>query len=365
MSHTATSRPKRLNGRLSERLLLAWDFAILVLVTINLALLLFDSLYLIAPLNAAFAAVAPELHDAYATTIRANFAEIDLCFVAIFLLDVLLGWIIAIVQRRYARWFFYPFVHWYDVLGCIPLSGFRLLRILRVVSLMIRLQRLGVIDITGWRSYRFYRTYYGVLMEELSDRVAINLLSDLQNEVRHSEHLAQRVSREVIQPRKAALVEEIAARLERTIDDSYAENHREIHRYVAALVARTLEENAELRRLRRMPLGDAVADGLERSLSDVASRVVHEAVDGLRSPRFHSLLADLVGSGIDAWLKVDPATDKVTQQVLIDMLELLKEQVAVQRWKNELSPALTARERQDASRRTGPDAETLSRRQDR
>jgi hypothetical protein len=334
-------RATRRLSPLNERLLLVWDFAVIALVAINLALLLFDSLYLVAPLNAAFDAVAPGLHDAYDTTIRANFVEIDLCFVAIFIFDVLLGWAIAIAQKRYARWFFYPFVHWYDVLGCIPLAGFRLLRVLRVISLLVRLQRLGVIDITRWRLYRFYRTYYGVLMEEISDRVAINLLEDMQNEIRDSQHLTQRISNEVIQPRKAALVDEVAARLERTINKGYAENHQQVHRYVAALVARTMEENDELRRLRRLPMGDAVAEGIERSLSDIASRVVHEAIDGLRSPHFHSMLTDLVGSGVDAWLQVDDRTDRVTQQVLIDMLELLKEQVAVKRWKSELSEPRT------------------------
>ncbi|WP_298847747.1 ion transporter [uncultured Salinicola sp.] len=335
------SRAIRRSSRLGERLLMIWDLAVVVLVAINLTLLLFDSLFLIPPLNAAFHAVAPGLHAAYDTSIRANFVEIDLCFVAIFLLDVLLGWAIAIAQRRYARWFFYPFVHWYDVLGCIPLAGFRLLRVLRVISLLIRLQRLGLIDVTRWRLYRFYRTYYGVLMEEISDRVAINLLGEMQDEIRHSEHLTRRISTEVIQPRKAAMVDEIATRLERTISKGYAENHHQVHRYVAALVARTMEENDELRRLRRLPMGDAVAESIERSLSDIASRVVHEAIDGLNSPHFHSLLAELVSSGVDAWLQVDDKTDRVTQQVLIDMLELLKEQMAVKRWKSELSESRT------------------------
>lgn len=347
------ARTARRSSPLGERLLMIWDLAVVVLVAINLALLLFDSLFLIPPLNSAFGAVAPGLHAAYDTYIRANFVEIDLCFVAIFLLDVLLGWAIAIAQRRYARWFFYPFVHWYDVLGCIPLAGFRLLRVLRVISLLIRLQRLGLIDVTRWRLYRFYRTYYGVLMEEISDRVAINLLGDLQKEIRNSKHLTQRISNEVIQPRKAALVDEIASRLERTVSKGYAENHQQVHRYVAALVARTMEENEELRRLRRLPMGDAVAESIERSLSDIASRVVHEAIDGLRSPHFHSLMTDLVGSGLDAWLQVDDKTDRVTQQVLIDMLELLKEQVAIKRWKSELSEPRTRHD--DTAEPTGGD----------
>src|SRR5690554_8117531 len=155
--------PRPLNPAL-ERLHLVWDLLILVLVTINLTLLLFDSLFLLGPLNDAFAAIAPGLHAAYDRHIHANFIEIDLLFVAVFVLDVLLGWAVAVAERRYHRWFFYPFVHWYDVLGCIPVGGFRLLRLLRVISLLHRLHRLGLIDVRRWYLYRTVAKYYDILL---------------------------------------------------------------------------------------------------------------------------------------------------------------------------------------------------------
>ncbi|WP_280540649.1 ion transporter [Chromohalobacter sp. 11-W] len=330
------SAPSTAGSRRRERLYLVWDIAIVVLVSANLLLLLVDSLFLLPPLNAGLEALAPSLHQAYDSAIHQRFMTIDLVFVSIFLLDVLAGWAVAIAERRYARWFFYPFVHWYDVLGCIPISGFRILRVLRLISLLIRLQRLGAIDIRRWGLYAFFERYYRVLMEELSDRVATRLLSSLQEEVQRSDDFTKRLSEKVIQPRKAALVDEIARRLETTVDKSYAENHQEVHRYVATLVTRTLEENQELSRLRRLPMGEHMAHAMERSLSDVASRVVHEAIDGLRSPRFKSLIGDLAGSGIDAWLYVDQRTDRVTEQVLIETLEMLKDEIAVQRWRDEL-----------------------------
>lgn len=330
------SAPSTAGSRRRERLYLVWDIAIVVLVSANLLLLLVDSLFLLPPLNAGLEALAPSLHQAYGSAIHQRFMTIDLVFVSIFLLDVLAGWAVAIAERRYARWFFYPFVHWYDVLGCIPISGFRILRVLRLISLLIRLQRLGAIDIRRWGLYAFFERYYRVLMEELSDRVATRLLSSLQEEVRRSDDFTKRLSEKVIQPRKEALVDEIAKRLETTVDKSYAENHQEVHRYVATLVTRTLEENQELARLRRLPMGEQMAQAMERSLSDVASRVVHEVIDGLRSPRFKSLIGDLAGSGIDAWLYVDQRTDRVTEQVLIETLEMLKDEIAVQRWRDEL-----------------------------
>lgn len=318
---------------LLERIHLAWDLLVIVLVVANLALLLIDGLFLLAPLNAAFEAVAPRLHDAYDRHVHANFVAIDLAFVAVFVLDVLLGWAAAILERRYHRWFFYPFVHWYDVLGCIPVGGFRLLRVLRVVSLLHRLQRLGLIDIRRWRLYGVYAKYYDILMEELSDRIALRLLDNIQDQVRGSDSLSTRLAEDVVMPRKQQLIHEISRRLEEMVDSAYRTNRGELMRYISALVGRTLAENPEMKRLRRLPLGGQVAGALDDSLSDIACRLVHEAIEGLRSQEFNLLVEHLADSGFEAWLRVDDHTDRVTEQVLVDMLEVIKERVARQRWK--------------------------------
>lgn len=315
-----------------ERVHLAGDLLIIVLVIANLTLLLFDSLFLLPPLNNAFEAVAPGLHGAYERYIHANFFTIDLAFVAVFLLDVLLGWAVAIAERRYHRWFFYPFVHWYDVLGCIPLGGFRLLRILRVVSLVQRLQRLGLIDVRRWYLYSVVAKYYDILMEELTDRIAIRMLSNVQDQVRSRDALSAGVVEKVIRPRQQALIHEISQRLEAMLDSADAHSRPDILRYVRGLVGRTLRESPEIRRLERLPLGSQLSRGLETSLSDLAGRLVSEALTAMQSPEFSRLVAQLADSGFDAWLRTDPHTEQVTEQVLIDMLELLKEQVAVKGW---------------------------------
>ncbi|MGR2739342.1 ion transporter [Billgrantia sp. Q4P2] len=316
-----------------ERLHLAWDLLIMVLVVANLTLLLFDSLFLLPPLNEVFAAVAPSMHGAYDRHVHANFIEIDLVFVAIFVLDVLLGWAAAIAERRYHRWFFYPFVHWYDVLGCIPLSGFRLLRVLRIFSLLFRLQRLGLIDVRRWQLYAFYAKYYDVFFEELSDRVAIRLLGNMQEQVRSSDSLSTRVIDRVVMPRKQQLIHELSRRLEEMTGNAYARNRQETMHYVSSLVGRTVAESQEIKRLRRLPMGDTFARSMESSLRDLACRLVDEAMAGLRSPEFTALVERLADSGFDTWLQVDEHTDRVTEQVLVDMLELVKEQIAVKQWR--------------------------------
>ncbi|MFP4138650.1 MAG: ion transporter [Halomonas sp.] len=317
-----------------ERVHLAWDLLVIALVVANLALLLFDSLFLLAPLNAAFEAAAPGLHGAYERHIHAHFLAIDLAFVAVFVLDVLLGWAVAIAERRYHRWFFYPFVHWYDVLGCIPVGGFRLLRILRVISLLHRLQRMGLIDVRRWYLFGALAKYYDILLEELTDRIAIRLLDNVQAEIRASDSLSRGVVEQVVRPRQQALIHEISQRLEAMAGSATTHNREDILRYVRGLVGRTLVQSPEVRRLERLPLGGQLTRGLEASLSDLACRLVDEALAGLRSPEFTMLVEHLAESGFDAWLHTDPHTEQVTEQVLLDMLELLKEQIAVKGWQH-------------------------------
>ncbi|GEK72009.1 MULTISPECIES: ion transporter [Halomonas] len=317
-----------------ERAHLVWDLFIITLVIANLGLLLFDSLFLLPPLNAAFEAVAPGLYGAYEQHIHANFLTIDLAFVAVFLFDVLLGWAVAIAERHYHRWFFYPFVHWYDVLGCIPLGGFRLLRVLRVISLLHRLQRMGLIDVRRWYIYSVFAKYYDILLEELTDRIAIRMLDNVQQEIRAGDGLSAPVIERVVQPRKQALIREISQRLEAMAGDAYDRNRDDTLRYVRGLVGRTLAESPELKRLSRLPMGGPLTRGLEASLSDLACHLVDEALAGLKSSEFSSLVEHLAESGFDAWLRTDPETEQITEQVLVDMLDLLKEQIAVKGWQH-------------------------------
>lgn len=313
---------------------IGWDFFILTLVVINLALLIFDSLFLLGPINQGIANVVPGFHTFYNDTIHSRFFRIDLVFVGFFVADVLLGWAAAIAERRYHRWFFYPFVHWYDVLGCIPLAGFRWLRVLRICSLINRLHRLGMINVTRWSSYQFVAKYYDILLEELSDRIALRLLGNVQQQIRATDSLTERVIERVVMPRKAQLIREITQRLEKTVGKSYQRNRSDIMDYISELVGRSLRESPEIQRLRRLPLGQPAASAMEASLSGIAQRLVDELALGIHSDEFRQLIERTADSGFDTWLTVDEGSHYVTEQVLYDILEMLKEQVNRQRWKD-------------------------------
>ncbi|WP_262927199.1 ion transporter [Phytohalomonas tamaricis] len=316
-----------------ERAHLIWDFFIIALVAINLALIVFDALYALTPLPRLMEAISPAMNAAYNDYVHANFFTIDLCFVAIFALDVLVSWAVAIAEKRYHRWFFYPFVHWYDVLGCIPLAGFRILRVLRVIGLIVRLQRSGLIDIRQWAIYDFCDKYYQILLEELSDRVMVKALTTAQEEIGDNGQLTARITQDVFLPRKERLIEDISQRLQGMIDHSYYHNRQQINDYLGDLVHNAIHENPEIRRIKRMPFGDSIVQTMDSALNDVIRRTLHEVVEGMHTPGFKQMTSSLADSGFDALLSNNAHANAEIERALVDTLEAIKAQVQVRRWR--------------------------------
>lgn len=325
-------------ARRRDQLHAAWEAFIVLLVCINLSLILFDSLFALQPVSAVLADLAPELHARYQQSVHANFQYIDLGFVAIFVLDVLLGWTVALFERRYARWYYYPFAHWYDVLGCIPLAGLRWLRVLRVGALLIRLQRLGLIDMRGWAIYGLFSRYYYLMIEELSDRVMVRLFGRLQQEIGASDDLSRRLLQEVVRPRKQRLLNDISRRLQDMLETGYRDNRGAIEGYVSQLIHQALQNNPEMHNLRRLPLGNRLASTLDDALSDIAARLLQGAVEGMRGPQFQALAGNLADEFFDAWVYQDENTDLALEELLVDVIEVLKQQVLNRRWSRFVGP---------------------------
>lgn len=331
-------RPLASPARQREGLHAAWEALIVLLVCVNLGLILFDGLFAVAPINQLLATWLPGWHAVYDQRVHANFQLIDLGFVAIFVLDVLLGWTVALFERRYAHWWYYPFAHWYDVLGCIPLSGLRWLRVLRVGVLLVRLQRLGLIDMRSWALYGVFRRYYLLLLEELSDRVMVRLFSRLQQEIGASDDLSRRLLQEVVKPRKERLLDDLSRRLQGMLESGYRDNRGAIEGYVGSLIHQALRDNREVRNLRRLPLGNHLADTLDDALADIAGRLLQGAVDGLQGPQFQRLARNLAEEFFDAWVYQDEDTDLALEELLVDIIEVLKQQVLDRRWSGFVGP---------------------------
>lgn len=319
------------------------DLTMMGLLILNLNLIIVDWIYSWAAVKVFLADHVPAVQQWYEVTIHRNFITIDLWFVGVFLTELLIRWAIAVRKRTHHRWFFYPFIHWYDVLGCIPIGSLRFLRVLRVISIVIRLQKLEVIDITRSYLWASVQKYLNIFVEEVSDRVVVNVIEGVQDEVRRGNPVAERIVGEVLIPHKDSLVEWLANRLQRASREVQTAYGPEIRGYVEKRIADAVERNREISTIAQIPVvGGTVAGLLEHAIAEIVYNVVDGLIEDLASLQNRVVLNDLAVLTMNALVEEEgdaeaaeetSRLDAIAKSILIEALELVKEQVKVQQWK--------------------------------
>lgn len=312
------------------------DVVMIVLVIINLHLIVFDWLFSVLAINSLLASVAPEFHQFYGSTIHADFFYYDLFFVAIFLSEFVIRWIIAVREKTYHRWFFYPFIHAYDLLGCIPIGAFRWLRLLRVVSLVYRLQRAGLIDLSKTAAWQFVQRYYQIVVEEISDRVVLNVLGGVQQQIQQGNPLVHRVQREVLQPRAKQLVDYIAERVITVIEASHERYRDDLGNYLVEFTEQALKNTRSGSKLAALPVvGPRVVMLVSETVRELGSALVEQLISDLTQAENRAKLDEvLITLFEDAAIETEQINQLVSD-TLLDILEQIKAEVAKQQWKQQ------------------------------
>ena len=109
------------------------DLVMLGILFVNLTWLIFDALYATDFVYGLLGTYFPAFLSAY-DPVHNNFLLVDLVFIAIFFSEFCFRWVVAIVRKEHLRWYFFPFLHWYDIIGLIPTGPTRLFRFLRIFS---------------------------------------------------------------------------------------------------------------------------------------------------------------------------------------------------------------------------------------
>jgi hypothetical protein len=316
---------------------LVLDLFMVALVSINLVLIIFDTLYATAAMQQMLDDLVPAFNAFYDQRIHRHFLYYDLVFVAIFLAEFCFQWVMSIRRRIYPRWYFYPFLRWYDLVGCIPIGSLRMLRLLRIVSLLVRLQKMGVIDMTDTRIYRFFEFYFNVFIDEVSDRVMIRTLDDVKREVEHETPITRQVISQVIAPQREKLVEHLSRRIGMIAQNSYQQHQDTIRDYVDSVISDAVRANSGIRNIERVPmLGRAVVSQLQQSINDIVYEVFDRTVRDISAAENNRLVDESVSVIIDAILEDHPELGDIGTRMTVEAIELIKQRVRVQHWKDQL-----------------------------
>lgn len=318
-----------------EAFFLALDLLLMLLISINLLWLLLDAILMSTGSGVLLARHFPELMSHYRQHWHETLLVYDSYFTFFLIGELLLRWAIAIWRKTYYRWFFYPFVHWYDVLGSLPLASFRFLRLLRLISIALRLQKIGVVDLSQASIISLLQKYYRIVIEELSDRIVINVLEGVQREIRSGSPLSRRLTADILQPHQDVIVPWLADLLSASSAHAYARQQELLTRHLELRLHQAIARSPEFQKLKRRLLfaGPSVEEQLHGIVSEILTQLVHGVLTDLGQPG--NAAAHHIADGIFASLHAPASTDmdSALRAILLDAIDLIKDQVSVQQWK--------------------------------
>ena len=316
------------------RVFMVYDIVMMGLILINLLIIALDLLFFtqIGYSIANFVGQADWVAY-YQTTLHPLVKHVDEWFTLYLVSELALRWLVAIIFKHHHRWFFFPFIHWYEVLACIP--TFRALRLLRTFVIGYRLYQLGYkIMPDSWLKTGLF--YYQVVMEEITDRVVLTVLDGVERELKT--HSSSALVKQLIEQHRPLLNDAIAETLQHSLAEALKEQQQGMMDGVGEIVSKAIADTPELHNILR--LFPVVGNRLEQQIQSIGQRLGENITAGLIEPFIQSahtqlanpalqIAADYVGN-----IDIDqPALNKLVDSILFESLNTVRAQVRIQHWK--------------------------------
>jgi len=257
-----------------------------------------------------------------------HFWKIDLPFLILFWIEFVARWTLAIRRRTYARWYFYPIFYWYDLLSLIPVTALRPLRLLRVVSIYMRLRQSDLSRVGRDFLSRGVAYISNIITEEVSDRVAVRILDEYREEIVDGTHV--RIARATVEPRRAEIERVLVSQIRAILtDEDTIERFRQLLRLN---LANAVEESESLRSL---PLPHVVVKPVVSTVGEVILDTTLETISTtLDSVDGQEAVEALADSILEA-LFYGPALvelESLAKDISLQVIDHMKEVVVVKKW---------------------------------
>lgn len=325
----AIKRLKNIRG-FSNWLGLIVDIGMILLVVFDLLWLMFDALYAMEGVKSFIDYYFPSYEG-----IHRWFYVYDGIVVSIFVLEFFIRWTFSIYKKQYAKWFFYPFANWYDILGCIPTGSFRILRLFRIIGLTLRLHKWRVIDLNEYYIYKVLLHYYNIIVEELADKVVVKVLEETKEEMQSGTPLTDAIAEKVIEPKKAAIVAWTTEHIQTGLQLKYSDYRTEIESYIQEIVDASVKNNKEIKQIDKIPLfGGHIQNSLNSAISNIVFGVIDRLILDLADPEKGTTISTAVDAIIDILLD-NHHFDRTSlpTEIILDAVELIISRVQVKKWK--------------------------------
>jgi hypothetical protein len=315
------------------------DLLMLIIVTINLLYLFFGFLFQFGFFSSTIHYISTGFYDWYNTNLYPHVLDYDLIFVGIYVAELLFRWIRSIYRKKYDSWWFYPFVHWYDVIMCIPvLNGLNFFGFIRLFGLVYRLQRLGVFDLTKTFVFKKSAFVSEVVVEEVADRVIAKMLTMTQEEIQKGSPLVEKIVTNVIKPKEDIIVNYLTNRIGEAMNLSYTQYRRELKQYVEKIISEAVNENQTVDALRYIPgLGKIFQEMLDKAVADITFNTIDKLMKDIIDPNNTRGIKEVTHGLLETFLdNKHPEGQELNQTIIAiinDSIEEVKKSVLQKEWK--------------------------------
>ena len=336
----AKTPPLEPNRPKPNRLKLTYDIVMIIAISIDLLLISTDAILMSTfSGNAAnWLGVSSQL-GWYQNHIHDSLRNAGGFFTLFLIVELLLRWAVAIKEKVYYRWFFFPFVHWYEVLGCFP--QLRALRLFRAVIIGRRLYQLGY-QVLPQPWINRINFYIDLVLEELSDRVILTTIQTFRQQLtdpqRQKSFMQSTIARnrdEIEAAILSLLRKELAPKLKALTES--AGGGAILASEMGNAIQEGLANTPELRRyLRMIPIaGSLIESQLQHVGHNIGENVVYALNERLLDAERIDALMVAVASGI-AQIDIDnPALNHLIANIIDDGLTEFEAQIKVQQWKHQ------------------------------
>lgn len=317
---------------------ITYDIVMVLLLLIDLTLILGDKVLM----SALATKVAQWLgFGLWLSTYQSNYhlgvSAIGGVFTVFWVAELTMRWIRAVIKKTYFRWFFFPFVHWYEVLGCFP--ALRALRLLRAGLIIKRLHGMGikVIPEKWLNSAQFY---YHVILEELSDRVILTAIDNFREQMAQSKTHGALIQSAIDKNRDAferVMMDLLSTELTPKLQTAFLEQTgKQLSIDVGLAVEKALADTPELSRyLKLIPIAGGM---IENQITHIGRHIGQNVTDAINRHLFDQATLDAlmvhIAKGVANIDTNRPELQKLVGEIVDDALNAFEKQVKIQQWKH-------------------------------
>lgn len=328
-----------LKSKTAAKLALLYDVLMLIVIIIDLSIISLDLVLMskFASQVAEWVSLSEQLRF-YVDNIHQPLRVLGGFFTIFLVVELGFRWLLSIISKEYSRWFFFPFVHWYEVLGCFP--QFRALRLLRAFFIGRNLYRLGY-QVLPQKWIARGKFYYDVLFEELSDRVILTATDNLRQQFA-DEKANQRFIEETFIKNRPQIESMLSSILKQQLTPqlqalAHSEATKELSVQVGVAVQQALNNTPELRRyLRMIPIaGGLIESQLHHISQNIGENITQTLFSHLTQPQITDAFIDEIAQTVVNIDLDNPQLDALVSSIVNDGLTAFEQQVKVQQWKHQ------------------------------